>query len=73
MYNLLVGEYSSVLWWILVGILGPSVFQLLCYGGLGPLAWILMMIPVFIVCFFLAFAMFASELRIQNIRTCECS
>jgi hypothetical protein len=72
-YQLLVGEYYSVFWWIMVGVFGSGTFQLLCNGGLSPLAWILMMIPVLIVCFFMAIALFASQLRIQNIRKEECS
>jgi len=71
-YQLIVQEYSSVVWWLMVAIFGTGTFQLLCYGGLSPLAWILMMIPVLIVCFFLALALFASHLRIQNIYTQEC-
>ena len=71
-YQLIVKEYSSVVWWLMVGVFGTGTFQLLCSGGLSPLAWILMMIPVLIVCFFLALALFASQLRIENVHTKEC-
>jgi uncharacterized membrane protein len=72
-YQMIIGDYYSVFWWIMVGLVGSGTFQLLCYGGLSPLAWILMMIPVLIVCFFIAIALFASQLRIQNINKVQCT
>ena len=72
-YEMMVGGYASAFWWLMVGIFGSGVFQILCYGGLGPLAWLLMMIPVLIICFFVALALFASQLRIQNIRETTCA
>ena len=73
LYHLIVGELYNVLWWLIVGFLGTGVFQILCTGGLEPVAWVLMMIPVLIVCFFLAIALLASSLRINNVRTGKCN
>jgi hypothetical protein len=72
LYHLLAGELHTMIWWLLVGILGTGVFQSLCYGGLEPVAWVLMAIPVLIVCFFLAVALFASRMRIENVRKVPC-
>lgn len=72
LYNLLAGRMYSVAWWAMVGVFGTGVFQGLCYGGLEPLAWILMSIPVLIVCFFLAVALFASRMRIDNVIEVPC-
>ncbi len=72
LYNLLAGHMHSVAWWAMVGIFGTGVFQGLCYGGLEPIAWILMSIPVLIVCFFMAVALFASRMRIENVVTVPC-
>lgn len=72
LYHLLVGDLHSMVWWLVVGLLGTGVFQGLCYGGLEPVAWVLMSIPVLIVCFFLAVALFASKMRIENIRKVPC-
>jgi hypothetical protein len=71
-YHAAVGAYRAMLWWIVVGVLGTGVFQALCFGGLEPLAWVIMMIPVLIVCFFLAVALFASRMRIENIMAVPC-
>lgn len=72
LYHVVTGHLSAVIWWILVGLLGTGSFQLLCRGGLEPMAWILMSIPVLIVCFFLAVALFAARMRIQNVREVPC-
>jgi hypothetical protein len=71
-YHTATGHYASVMWWAAVGILGTGVFQGLCYGGMEPVAWVLMSIPVLIVCFFLAVALFASRMRIQNVEEVPC-
>lgn len=72
LYHLFTGRYHATLWWILIGIGGTATFQALCFGGLEPVAWVLMMIPVLIVCFFLAVALFASRMRIDNIMSVPC-
>jgi len=71
-YHLVAGPWSATLWWLIVGGVGGAVFQTLCYGGLEPVAWILMLIPVLVVCFFLAVALFAARMRIQNVREVPC-
>lgn len=71
-YHLLTGRYQATLWWLLIGIVGTGTFQALCFGNLEPVAWVLMMIPVLIVCFFLAVALFASRMRIDNIMSVPC-
>ena len=71
-YHLLAGDTAAMLWWIVVGVAGTGVFQGLCYGGLEPVAWVLMAIPVLVVCFFLAVALFASRMRIENIVEVPC-
>lgn len=71
-YHLLVGSGHGVLWWLAVGAVGSSTFQGLCYGGMEALAWVLMLIPVLLVCFFLAVALFASSMRIRNVETVPC-
>ena len=71
-YHLLAGNMSAVLSWAVVGIFGTGIFQALCFGGLEPVAWVLMSIPVLIVCFFLAVALFASRMRIENILEVPC-
>jgi hypothetical protein len=68
LYHVAAGHGAAVLWWLVVGVFGGGIFQILCRGGLEPVAWILMLIPVLIVCFFLAVALFAARLRIQNVR-----
>jgi len=72
LYHLAVGAGQSVMWWLAVGAVGTAVFQGLCYGGLDSLAWVLMLIPVLLVCFFLAVALFASSMRIQNVEKVKC-
>lgn len=72
LYHMLAGDYRGMLWWIMVGVFGTGIFQALCYGGLEPVAWVLMSIPVLIVCFFLAVALFASRMRIENVREIPC-
>jgi len=67
-YHLLVQDNEGMLWWLLVGVFGTGVFQALCFGGLEPIAWTLMLIPVLVVCFFLAVALFASKVRIHNVQ-----
>lgn len=71
-YHLLAGDMHAITWWLLVGLVGTGVFQGLCFGGLEPVAWVLMSIPVLIVCFFLAVALFASRMRIENVRQVPC-
>ena len=66
LYHLIVGEMYNVMWWLIVGVLGTGVFQALCSGGIEPVAWVLMAIPILIVCFFFAVAMFASSIRVNN-------
>lgn len=72
LYHLLAGDAGAMIWWIMVGLFGTGIFQVLCYGGLEPLAWTLMAIPILIVCFFLAVALFASRMRIEDIRRVPC-
>jgi hypothetical protein len=72
LYHLVVGEIHTMIWWLVVGLFGTVVFQILCRGGLEPVAWVLMAIPVLIVCFFLAVALFASRMRINNVRKVPC-
>jgi len=72
LYHLVVGAGAAAMWWLAVGAVGTAVFQALCYGGLDALAWVLMLIPVLIVCFFLAVALFASSMRIQNVEKVPC-
>jgi hypothetical protein len=71
-YHLIMGDFYGIIWWLMVGLLGTGVFQGLCYGNLEPVAWVLMGIPVLIVCFFLAVALFASSMRINNVRKVPC-
>jgi len=72
-YHLATGHYHVVLMWLLIALFGTGIFQGLCYGGLEPIAWTLMLIPVLIVCFFLAVALFASSMRIENINKLPCN
>ena len=71
-YHVAVGSWSAVVWWIMVGLAGTGIFQALCFGGLEPAAWVLMLIPVLVVCFFMAVALFASRMRINNIMSVPC-
>jgi len=72
LYHILATNTGSVIWWLMVGVFGTGIFQAVCYGGLEPVAWILMLIPVLVVCFFLAVALFASRMRIDNIMSVPC-
>lgn len=72
-YHLLAQDMRGLLWWLMVGIAGTGVFQTLCFSGVEPLAWILMLIPVLIVCFFLAVALFASSMRIHSTYAVPCA
>lgn len=72
LYHMLMGNIWSIIWWIITGVLGTGVFQALCYGGLEPVAWVLMLIPVLLICFFLAVALFASSMRIDNVQEVPC-
>ena len=72
LYHFLTGRITVMIWWLLVGIFGAGVFQTLCNGGLEPIAWTLMLIPVLIVCFFLAVAIFSSSVRINTQRKVSC-
>ena len=71
-YHLLAGNMHAVASWTIVGLGGTAIFQALCFGGLEPVAWVLMSIPVLIVCFFLAVALFASRMRIENVEKVPC-
>lgn len=71
-YHTAVGNFQAVTWWTVAGLAGTGVFQALCFGGLEPVAWVLMSIPILIVCFFLAVALFASRMRINNIMSVPC-
>lgn len=71
-YHTAVGNFHAVTWWTVAGLAGTGVFQALCFGGLEPVAWVLMSIPVLIVCFFLAVALFASRMRINNVMSVPC-
>lgn len=72
LYHLIAGNARAMIWWIITGIFGTGIFQALCFGGLEPVAWVLMLIPVLIVCFFLAVALFASRMRIENVERVPC-
>jgi hypothetical protein len=71
-YHTAMGNFNAVTWWTVAGLAGTGVFQALCFGGLEPVAWVLMSIPVLIVCFFLAVALFASRMRINNVMSVPC-
>ena len=71
-YHTAAGNFQAVTWWTVAGLAGTGVFQALCFGGLEPVAWVLMSIPVLIVCFFLAVALFASRMRINNVMSVPC-
>jgi hypothetical protein len=72
LYHLIVGAGAGIMWWLAVGAVGTVVFQALCFGGLEPVAWVLMLIPVLLVCFFLAVALFSSSVRIKNVEKVPC-
>jgi hypothetical protein len=65
-YNLLFVSLGNALWWVGTGVIGTIIFHLLCRGGLTPVAWILMLLPVVVLCFFLAVALFASRVRVRD-------
>lgn len=67
---MLTGQFRVVLWWTIVGILGAGTFQGLCMTDYENVAWVIMLLPVIVVCFFLAVALLASSLRIKN-EVCE--
>ena len=71
-YHVLVWDFGTAVWWFITGLVGTVTFQALCYGGLETGAWILMLIPVLIVCFFLAVALLASSMRIKNVYERPC-
>jgi len=73
LYHFLTLDFLGILYWVSVGVVGTGVFQALCHVGYEPIAWILMAIPVLVVCFFLAVALFASSMRIGNIRKVPCN
>jgi len=68
LYHLIVFDVRTAMWWVAVGILGVATFQGLCVSGFETMSWLLMMLPVLVVCFFLAVALLASSLRINNVR-----
>jgi len=72
LYHFGVGDFHGMIWWLTVGVAGTGVFQGLCMGGLEPVGWILMALPVLVVCFFLAVALFASSMRIDTVRCNRC-
>ena len=71
-YHLLSWDMRGLMWWAGVGILGTGTFQVLCFGGLETLAWVLMLIPVMVVCFFFAVALLSSQMRIRNFMKLPC-
>jgi len=71
-YHVLVLDFGTAIWWFMTGLIGTVTFQALCYSGFEGGAWILMLIPVLIVCFFLAVALLASSLRIKNVVRQSC-
>ena len=73
LYHFLVGDFTGLLYWTVVGVVGTGVFQALCFAGFEPMAWIFMSIPVLVVCFFLAVALFASSVRIKNVGAAPCN
>jgi hypothetical protein len=68
LYHLLFLDIHTAMWWVAVGILGVATFQGLCYSGVETLAWLIMLIPVLLLCFFLAVALLASSMRIRNFK-----
>ena len=66
LYHLVTGSVMGMLHWGLVAIIGTGVFQTLCSAGFEPIAWLFMSIPILIVCFFLAVAIFSSSIRVNN-------
>jgi hypothetical protein len=72
LYHTVVGDFQGMIWWLMVGIVGSGVFQGLCMGGLEPLGWVLMSLPILVICFFLAVALFASSMRIDTVQCIRC-
>jgi hypothetical protein len=72
LYHLFFGPLRSVSWWGAVGLFGTGIFQALCFGGFESIAWVLMMIPILVICFFIAVALFASRMRIEDIEEVPC-
>jgi len=70
-YHLITGEYTTLLWWLLVGVFGVATFQSLCIGNFENMAWFLMLIPVILVCFFMAIAILASSIRVRTVIPCQ--
>jgi hypothetical protein len=60
-----------MLYWALVGVFGVGTFQGLCMGSFENIAWALMVIPVLVLCFFMAVALLASSIRIRNVVSCD--
>jgi hypothetical protein len=69
-YHLITGEFTTLLWWILVGVFGVATFQGLCMGNFESVAWVLMSLPVLLVCFFMAVALLAS-IQVRNVIPCH--
>ena len=67
LYHLIVFDVRTAMWWVAVGILGVTTFQGLCMSGFENMSWLLMLLPVLVVCFFLAVALLASSMRIKNV------
>jgi len=70
-FHTLDGNATALVSWIMTGILGTATFELLCMGGLEPLAWLVMMLPILAVCFFISVALFASSIRIETVGECN--
>jgi len=74
LFHIISRDLNIALSWAFIGLFGTSMFQLICFAGLEPLAWIFMCIPIMILCFFIAVALFASSVRIENqVPDSECS
>ena len=71
LFHLLDGNNLALLSWTLTGIVGTASFEILCMGGLEPLAWLFMMLPILGVCFFISVALFASNMRIETVGECS--
>ena len=71
LFHLLDGNTTAFISWILTALIGTATFEVLCRGGLEPLAWLFMMLPILAVCFFIAIALFASNMRIETVGECS--
>jgi hypothetical protein len=71
-YHLFAGHAMVSVWWAILGIFGVGTFQVLCMFNMEHAAWFLMVIPVMVVCFFLAIAVLASSMRIKNVEMVPC-